>query len=58
MHLRRLKPSPTDGPAYYHCILRVVDQPFTFKAAEKEHFRDLMRDLKGERKHHLESPPR
>lgn len=35
------------GDAFYHCISRVVDKRFIFKAKEKDHFRKWMRKLEA-----------
>jgi putative transposase len=45
MNQRRIVIPPGQGPAYYHCVSRVVDRRVVFHAAEKEVFRSILRKL-------------
>jgi putative transposase len=45
MNQRRIVIPPGQGPAYYHCVSRVVDRRVIFHAAEKEVFRSILRKL-------------
>lgn len=43
MRMARLKAEMHEGPAFYHCISRVVERRYAMGEPEKEHFLRLMR---------------
>jgi putative transposase len=45
MNIPRIVVPPGNGPAFYHCVSRVVDRRFIFQAGEKEVFRSILRKL-------------